>query len=78
MAGEQKESMLEGFDTVEQQGQSTISEPPKLRKRGEGATTLTLTISREDKVRVKTWAAQHCTTVSDLMHLWIQEHCKTE
>jgi len=49
---------------------------PPVRKRGPGATTITLTISREDKQTVKTYAARQCTTVSDLLHLWIQEHCQ--
>ena len=47
----------------------------RMRKRGADATTMTLAISRADKARVKAWAAQNSTTVSDLLHLWIQEHC---
>lgn len=43
------------------------------RKRGPGATTIVLTISREDKSKVKVWAAKHATTVSDLLHQWIGE-----
>lgn len=47
----------------------------RLKKRGENATTMTLAISKEDKARVKAWAAQHSTTVSDLLHKWIMENC---
>lgn len=54
----------------------TSREPVRARKRGDGATTMTLAISREDKAVVKTWAARHSTTVSDLLHGWIAEHCK--
>lgn len=45
------------------------------RKRGAGATTITLTISQEDKQRVKSYAALRSTTVSDLLHQWIGEYC---
>lgn len=47
----------------------------RLKKRGEDATTMTLAISKEDKATVKAWAAQHSTTVSDLLHKWIMENC---
>ena len=47
----------------------------RLKKRGENATTMTLAISKEDKATVKPWAAQHSTTVSDLLHKWIMENC---
>lgn len=47
----------------------------RLPKRGEGATTLTLTISAADKRAVKTYAARNCTTVSDLLHGWIVQYC---
>lgn len=47
-----------------------------LRKRGAGATTMTLAISAEDKQRVKEYAAKNNTSVSDLLHKWIDESCK--
>lgn len=47
----------------------------RLKKRGADATTMTLAISKEDKAKVKAWAAQHSTTVSDLLHNWIEEKC---
>lgn len=46
------------------------------KKRGDDATTITLTISRKDKELVKTWAIRNCVSVSDLLHQWIQEKCK--
>lgn len=46
------------------------------RKRGTDATTITLAISREDKQLVKAYAISKHTTVSDLLHQWIQNNCK--
>lgn len=40
-----------------------------------GKTTITLSISEVDKVKVKVYATTHKTTVSDLLHEWIYEHC---
>ena len=37
---------------------------------------ITLSISEQDKVTVKIYAAQHKTTISDLLHEWIVEHCR--
>ena len=48
---------------------------PRNRKRGVDATTMTLTISLADKKRVKAYAAEKNTTVSDLLHQWIEIHC---
>lgn len=48
---------------------------PVLRKRGAGATTMTLSISAEDKQRVKEFAARQSLTVSDLLHEWIVKYC---
>ena len=36
---------------------------------------ITLSITSEDKLRVKRYALDHGTTVSDLVHMWICEHC---
>lgn len=52
------------------------SEPPIPRKRGPAPTTIVLSISREDKIRIKTYAATHCTTASDLLHGWIGMFCQ--
>lgn len=55
----------------------TNSKPNKMigKKRGAGATTITLTISSEDKLKVKEYAVHHNTTVSDLLHQWINDLC---
>ena len=37
---------------------------------------ITLSITDEDKLIVKKYALEHKTTVSDLLHFWIQNHCK--
>lgn len=49
------------------------SQPEKPKKRGANATTITLTISREDKVLAKVIAARRGLTVSDLLHFWIHQ-----
>ena len=38
-------------------------------------TTLTLSISPEDKILLKTYAIQHQTTVSALLHDWVHQFC---
>lgn len=53
----------------------TTTGEKRMRKRGAGATTMTLSISAEDKMRVKAYAASQATTVSDLLHQWIAEKC---
>ncbi len=47
----------------------------KLRKRGDNATTMTLSCSLEDKIIIKSYAARHGLSVSDLLHSWIMQHC---
>lgn len=46
------------------------------KKRGYGATSITLAISAEDKKTVKMYALHKNMTVSDLLHEWIGEHCR--
>lgn len=48
------------------------------RKRGPNATTMTLAISGEDKAKLKEYAARNYISVSDLLHIWIREHCTDE
>lgn len=55
--------------------EAAVPNTGRMKKRGLDATTITLAISRADKATVKTWAAQHSTTVSDLLHKWIEENC---
>ena len=45
----------------------------RVKKRGSNATTITLSISSEDKDAVKSLAMQRGLAVSDLLHLWIQD-----
>ena len=85
MAGKPKGNMFSAAAQKRQQEQQDIeavvtSAPGsagtgRFKKRGPDATTMTLAISKEDKQRVKAWAAQHSTTVSDLLHSWIEEYC---
>ena len=39
------------------------------------ATTMSISISRADKLLVKKYAFEHTVTVSDLIHVWINQHC---
>lgn len=43
-----------------------------------GKDRITLSITGEDKLLVKRYALEHNTTVSDLLHNWIQENCRKE
>ncbi len=75
------EAAIEEREQEQKRAEAAVTgqrEIPPIRKRGPGATTMTLTISREDKQLVKTYAARQCTTVSDLLHLWIREHCREQ
>lgn len=38
-------------------------------------TAITLSVSARDKMRVKIYATKNGTTVSDLLHRWIEEKC---
>lgn len=89
MAGSQKKNMFGGFSVAAQQrkeqqqqleaavmGQAASGVASgQARKRGTGATTITLAISGEDKARFKAWAATHGTTMSDVLHDWIVRNC---
>ena len=39
------------------------------------ATTMSISISKADKLKVKKYAFEHTVTVSDLIHIWINQHC---
>lgn len=89
MAGSQKKNMFGGFGAAaqqrkeqQQQLEATVmgqaapdATSGQARKRGMGATTITLAISGEDKARFKAWAATHGTTMSDVLHDWIVTNC---
>ena len=88
MAGKQK-NMFGGFGAAavqrrEQQEkiEAAVTGKPvsgvptgREKKRGDDATTITLSISREDKALLKSWAATHGTTMSDMLHDWIAQTC---
>lgn len=87
MAGSQNKNMFGGFGAAaqqrkEQQLEAAVTGQPvasgasgQARKRGTGATTITLAISGEDKALFKAWAATHGTTMSDVLHDWIVANC---
>ena len=47
------------------------------RKRVDG-TSMSISISKADKERVKRYAFDHSVSVSDLIHVWINQHCVEE
>ena len=61
------------FDSVNQaQELATISKVSKESAKKK----ITLSITREDSDAVKMYALKNHTTVSDLLHEWIQIHCQ--
>ncbi len=54
---------------------SAAEDSPPMKKRKTDSTTITLSISKEDKVRVKSWAIQNDTNVSEMLHKWIADTC---
>lgn len=49
-----------------------VLDPDKnYRKRGENSSTFTMAISRDDKAKLKYFAARRGLNASDLLHLWI-------
>lgn len=69
---EQEQQQIEGVVTGRPNG---LTPGGKVKKRGENATTLTLSCSMEDKLILKAYAASQSMSVSDLLHRWIKEHC---
>lgn len=72
-------NMFSGFGAAVQQREQeqqkisavvTGAPAPKSNK-----TTITLSISNADKSKVKQYALAHGTTVSDLLHDWIEQNC---
>ena len=49
-----------------------------VENKGERQSKITLSISEQDKIAVKIYAAQNKTTASELLHVWIAEHCNSE
>ena len=79
----EKKNMFEQAAVKRQQEQKTIEaavlgkpaqkDTWRARKRGDDATSITLSISREDKERVNVLAEKRGLSISDLLHFWIQE-----
>lgn len=82
MAGKQK-NMFGGFSAAAQQRKeqqeqieaAVISRSAPAVVMGQDRTTITLAISREEKALLKSWAATHGVTMSDLLHDWITMNC---
>lgn len=75
----ESKNMFSGFSAAVQQREQeqqkisavvTGAPAPKSNK-----TTITLSITKEDKARVKQYALAAGTTVSDLLHDWIEQNC---
>ena len=68
------EAIVTGKRTEEEDHPALVGRP---RKRID-ATSMSISISRADKMLVKRYALDHAVTVSDLIHLWINQHCVEE
>lgn len=85
MAGKAKANMFSAAAEKRQKEQTKIEKTVKadgvvdgagrVRKRGSSATTITLSISAEDKQALKVYAASHGVSASDLLHEWINQNC---
>ncbi|MCD7746335.1 MAG: hypothetical protein LUI13_13830 [Lachnospiraceae bacterium] len=76
----EKKNMFGSFGTAvesreqeQKKVEATAKGQPAVRKRGAGATTITLAISQDDKMKFKVYAGSHMTTMSDMLHAWISE-----
>lgn len=80
-AGKRIQSQEEIEAAARKAAQPAVSEAPKTvpvldpdkkyRKRGENGTTVTMSISMEDKAKLKYFAAKRGMNASDLLHFWI-------
>lgn len=83
MAGK-KQNMFGGFNAAAQQRKeqqeqieaAVTGRPAPVAAAVQDRTTITLSISREDKAVLKSWAAVHGTTMSDMLHDWIDQTCR--
>ena len=82
--GKAKENIFDKFSVQRQEEQNAteaslvgkpLNERGRPRKR-KVSTSLTLSISPEDKAKIKKYAFDQQTSVSDLLHLWINQKCK--
>lgn len=67
----EEQKQIEAAVTGKPSGPAVSGRP---RKRVD-ATTMSISISRADKLLVKKYAFEHAATVSDLIHIWINQHC---
>lgn len=82
MAAKQK-NMFDNFGAAAQQRKeqqekieaAVTGRPMPAASTVQDRTTITLSISREDKALLKSWAAVHGITMSDILHDWITENC---
>ena len=76
-----KGNMFDKAQAEREQSQADITSEvtgkpsPDVEGKGERQSKITLSISEQDKIKVKVYAAQHKTTISELLHVWIAEHC---
>jgi hypothetical protein len=79
MAAKQHKNMFDGFahaaEKREQEQAKITAAVTGAPAPKSGKTTITLSILTADKQRVKQYAIAHETTVSDLLHEWIEQHC---
>lgn len=76
----QHKNMFEGFAQAveqreQQQAKIAATVTGQLAPKSTKKTTMTLSILAADKLRVKQYALEHGTTVSDLLHEWITQNC---
>lgn len=69
------------FDTAvqareQEQAQITAAVTGKARMQMEAKSKITLSITEEDRLLAKKYALEHGTTVSDMLHEWIQDTCR--
>ena len=73
-----KGNMFGGFDAAakaREEKQQRLTSAATGAPVTSGKTTITLSITEADKMKVKVYAMAHKTTVSDLLHGWIQDNC---
>ena len=85
MAAKQKGNMFGGFANAAQQRKEqqeqieaavTGKPAPVAPAVPDDKTTITLSIGKKDKLDFKMWAVAHGTTMSDMLHEWIEKTCR--
>lgn len=65
------EAKLSG-EPVQTEREKILQGRPRKRQ---NATTMTISLSQEDKEKIKLYAFSKSLTVSDLIHQWIEQNC---